>query len=82
MASKSKTIDISSLTFHTPPENGGQIVTESYACDAENNQVVMRQYDASDRTTEYYASRALVDDDGDYWNGAPSNKQWRKVEPA
>lgn len=74
-----KTIDTKGLSFHVPPENGGQIVTESYACDTENNQVVMRRYDASDRTTEYYVSTALVDDDGDHWNGAPDNKRWRKV---
>ena len=40
--------------FHTPPQNQGQIVTESYACNS--NTIFCRRYDASDRTTTYYVA--------------------------
>lgn len=40
---------VADLRFVTPPENGGQIVEVSYACDADN--IYERIHDRSDRTT-------------------------------
>ena len=68
---------MSEINWITPPENQGQIVIVSYA--GADGTVYRQTFDQSDRTAEYHASRALVDDEGDYWNGAPANRRWRKV---
>ena len=60
--------------FITPPENQGQIVTRSYAYAAEDGVIIEHEYDASDRTTRYYAYED-GDKDGsewDPWNGVPA----------
>jgi hypothetical protein len=46
------------------------------------DQVIRRIYDQSDRSMEFHVSKALLDDQGDYWNGAPTNKRWRKISKA
>jgi len=46
---------IDSLSFHMLPEDGGQIVETTYACDSDG--VWMRRYDRSDRTTSYSYAR-------------------------
>jgi len=65
------------IKFHIPPENGGQIVIVSYG--AIKDHVIQCCYDQSDQETDFYISRALVKDNGDYWNGAPLNRRWRKM---
>lgn len=64
-------------TFHTPPRNQGQIVEVSYAMI--DGQVIRRTCDQSDRSTEYAITKAKIDDEGDYWNGEPTNARWRKI---
>lgn len=66
------------LTFHVPPRNQGQMVEVAYAADFESNVVIQRVHDQSDRSVAYYISD-MMDDDGDYWNGAPPNKRWRMM---
>ena len=72
------------MDFITPPECQGQIVTYSYATTVIKRKayVIKERYDASDRTTTYSISRMLVGDQGDYWNGRPSNRRWRKISQA
>lgn len=65
------------MTFHTPPENQGQIVDVSYALIGEI--VIRKTHDRSNGETEYAESAVLASDEGDYWNGAPTNKRWRKL---
>lgn len=65
------------IMFHVPPRNQGQIVEVAYA--AVDGMVIQRVYDASDRSIDFYISKMLKDDEGDYWNGEPSNKRWRKM---
>jgi len=72
------TIDRIIQTYHpdgfvTPPGNQGQIVDVSYGLDNDAEVIVVRTYDASDRTTIYTAYRYPTDDDGSWapWNGAP-----------
>ena len=72
--------DTDALVFHTPPQNQGQIVAESYAM--ADGLVICHRSDASDRTSEYFVSRALRDDEGDYWNAPPTNRRWRKMTAA
>ena len=60
--------------FHTPPANQGQIVEISYA--SAERYVIKRKLDFSDGETHYYVSRALVVDDGDYWNAFPNVKDF------
>jgi hypothetical protein len=67
-------------TFHTPPENQGQIVEVSYTMI--DGVVIRRTYDQSDRTTEYATSDALDNDEGDYWNGEPENTDWTEITEA
>jgi hypothetical protein len=69
---------VNEIQFHVPPRNQGQIVEVAYA--AVDDHVIQRVYDASDRTTEFYVSKMLVDDQGDYWNGEPANKRWRRIK--
>jgi hypothetical protein len=64
-------------TFHTPPENQGQIVEVSYT--VIDGIVIRRTFDRSERSTEYATSKARANDDGDYWNGEPENNRWRQV---
>ena len=66
--------------FYTPSRNQGQIVEFSYA--AVEGYVIRRMYDRSGGTTEYDIRTALVDDEGDYRNGAPKNQRWRKITEA
>ncbi len=65
------------MRFHVPPVNQGQIVEVSYASD--DGYVFRCRYDQSDRTKVYAMSRCLTGDEGDYWNGPPSNRRWRKI---
>ena len=68
--------------FIIPPEEGGQIVTRSYAMMYERNDqpiVVRLTYDSADGSRRFDAARPLPRDDGRYWNGAPKNKRWRAV---
>jgi hypothetical protein len=64
-------------TFHTPPCNQGQIVEVSYTMI--DGYVIRRSFDRSDRSRGYAISKAKNDDEGDYWNGEPTNSRWRKV---
>lgn len=64
--------------FMLPPENQGQIVEIAYAL--VEGLVIRRRYDRSDGETRYHASKCLVEDEGDYWNHAPANKRWRRIE--
>jgi hypothetical protein len=59
------------LQFHTPPRNRGRSVTVSYAATADG-QVIQRRYDPERRVPSYRIAPATPDDDGDYWNGAPT----------
>jgi hypothetical protein len=47
------TNEFNHLNFIVPPENQGQIIEISFAIDGENEQVICREFDASDRTTCY-----------------------------
>ena len=67
-------------TFHTPPANQGQIVEISYT--QIDGTVIRRTYDRNDRSTIYHASKAHLKDEGDYWNGEPSNTRWKKITEA
>lgn len=69
-----------SVTFHVPPRNQGQSVTYSYA-QTEDGHVIECREDRSDGETSYRISKALANDEGDYWNGGPRNKRWRAVTP-
>lgn len=64
-------------TFHTPPENQGQIVIVSYTMI--DSTVIRKIYDRRDRSTVYAISEALESDEGDYWNGAPDNYDWMPI---
>jgi hypothetical protein len=66
------------VDFITPPENQGQIVEKSYVL-LWDNTVLRCIYDQSDGSLEYATSRALSGDEGEYQNGAPKNKRWRKI---
>ena len=65
------------MEFHVPPANGGQIVEVAYAM--EDGMVFQCIYDASCRSVRFLVSKALVRDQGDYWNGAPANRRWRTL---
>jgi hypothetical protein len=56
-------------TWHTPPENQGQIVTVSYA--SAGDVALEKIYDASDRSCEIYVYRHAVRGEWDPWNGTP-----------
>lgn len=59
------------------PEDHGQTVEVSY-CMIDG--IVYRQrHDRSDGAVEYHASDALAGDEGDYQNGAPRNRRWRRI---
>jgi hypothetical protein len=59
------------VTFHTPPENQGQIVLVSYGCD--EDYIYEKTYDQSDRSTVVRVyEHPETDCDWDPWNGAPS----------
>lgn len=59
--------------FITPPENQDQIVTRSYAYDAESGVIVQFTHDARDGTVRFDAY-ADPDDGSDFapWSGTPS----------
>jgi len=63
--------------FYTPPRNQGQIVIVSYAY--VDGYVIRQRVDQSDRSVEYAVSRALPDDDGEYWSAAPKNEDWDPI---
>jgi hypothetical protein len=65
------------LQWITPPECGGQIIDVSYAADG--NRVLMHVHDRSDGSHAYYSSKRLADDEGDYWNGSPANRRWKRI---
>ena len=68
-----------SAVFHVPPRNQGQIVEVAYAYIAGTDEVVRRIHDQSDGSMEYAVSKALADDEGDYWQREPRNKRWRTI---
>ena len=72
------------MKFITPPECGGQIVTHSYATCLWHGvgYVIEEAFDASDRTYTYRMSKLLANDRGEYWNGAPRNRRWRRITQA
>jgi len=65
------------IVFHVPPRNQGQIVEVAYA--AVDGMVIQRVYDRSDRSINFSTSKMLKGDEGEYWNGEPSNKRWRRM---
>lgn len=65
------------VDFITPAANQGQAVTTSYGCD--ENYVYKRIEDSSDGEVTIYRSSLLKGDEGDYQNGSPSNKRWRRI---
>jgi hypothetical protein len=68
-------------TFHTPPQNQGQIVEVSYT--QIDGIVVRKTYDQSDRTAVYAIALADADDEGDYWNDEPhTDDEWREISAA
>ena len=70
--------------FITPPEEGGQIVSHSFALLHDRNRPVLVRltYDAADGTRRFHVSTPLRNDAGDYWNGRPRNRRWRAVPVA
>lgn len=66
--------------FHTPPENQGKIIDVSYA--AVGAYVIRLTYDGSQKTRSYALSMRLNDDEGEYRNGAPANRDWREISAA
>ena len=59
------------LNFVTPPENQGQIVIVSYACDS--NHIYARVHDQSDRSTVVCVyEHPEIDEDWEPQNGVPS----------
>lgn len=54
----------------TPQSERGQIVQSSYGIDIDYEVIVERRFDASDRTTKYYAYRYHPEDTGDEWSPA------------
>ena len=64
------------MQWHTPPENQGQIVEVSYACDRADY-FYMRSHDRSDRTTQYWR----VDRDALTQEQAEAFEPWNR-EPA
>ena len=66
------------MIFHTPPKNQGQIVECSYAS-TEAGMVVRRVKDYSVGRENYYSSKVISTDEGDYWNQAPKNKRWKRL---
>jgi hypothetical protein len=71
--------DLYALDFVTPQGNQGQIMRVSYAMDEDGHYVYRRTYDRSDGTLIFDRSKALSDDDGDYYSVAPLNKTWREI---
>jgi hypothetical protein len=69
---------VCNLEFIVPPRNQGQIVEVSYAGTLDGY-VIRQIYGQCDQKKSFAISRALVDDDGEYWNGSPKNKRWRKM---
>lgn len=74
-----------SFTFHVPPRCQGQTV--EYAYGMWMGVVYRRITDRSigpDRPgrVTYAQSQARLDDEGDYWNGEPSNRRWRTISEA
>lgn len=61
------------MIFVTPPENQGQIVTVSYACDEIS--VFMERLDRSDRSATYFAAdwENLPEDEMEKWD--PVNQE-------
>ena len=72
------------MNFYVPPQNRGQIVEVAYAHDGDGHvyrRVIDQSLPSGDRERiTYYQARMLLDDDGDYWNRAPSNQRWREIE--
>lgn len=72
------------LSWITPPENQGQIVTESYASDDEA--CYSRVHDGSDGSTSYYVARfggksAVPESWFEPWNGVPDapGVTWERI---
>ena len=65
------------MNMHVAPEDQGQIVECSYG--HHNGYVYRRTWDRSDNSERFDASPMLVDDDGEYWNGPPANRRWRRI---
>jgi hypothetical protein len=62
------------MTYITPPECQGQIVTNSYR--QIGNILLMRCHDASDRSTAYYRYDLEDDETIDPANGEPQISDW------
>lgn len=71
---------MSVLTMHIPPVCQGQIVEVAYGLHL--GTVYRRVTDRSDSSVEYARSRALADDEGDYWNREPGNRRWAAISEA
>jgi len=67
--------------FIVPPEEGGQIVSHSFALLHDRNRPVLVRltYDAADGRRTFHVSKPLRHDDGAYWNGSPRNRRWKAV---
>ena len=63
-----------SKPFITPPENGGQMVTESWSIDFGSEVYICRVHDGSDGSIKYEAFAYGEDDDAfEPWNGVPDH---------
>ena len=65
------------MNWITPPECQGRIVEVSYAL--RGDKVLRRHFDRSDRSTCFFSSTVLTDDQCEWWNGEPRNKRWRRL---
>lgn len=75
-------IDITGLTFTTPPRGQGQIVTRSYARLVDlggDPEIVRRTHDASIGCSEYHVAQDLGSEEVPGLNGPPKVGQWRAV---
>lgn len=67
------------LTFHTPPECGGQIVDVGYASTGDG-QVIRWRHDRSSGKNSYEIADADEDYEGDFWNGGPRGLSWGPLD--
>lgn len=65
------------MKMYVAPVDQGQMVEVSYG--QWDGTVYRCCHDRSDHEVTWWASRALRDDEGEYWNGPPKNKRWRQV---
>lgn len=65
------------MNFIVPPENAGQIIENAYCLFGDY--VYKRVYSRATLNCIYFKSKALKNDEGDYWNRAPRNKRWKRI---